>query len=295
MMELEQLRQFLKVIEHQNFTRAARAVGLSQPALSRSIARLEADLGQPVFERQGRQVTLTETGQLLRARAHQILALVDDTIAEISDDGESGRVRLAAIPTIAPFLLPELLRRMTRRHPKAQISVQEDTTDQLLKRLTQGEIDLALVALPIAARYVETVELFEEELLLVLPKDHPLSKKRKIVTADVETLPFVLLDEVHCLSGSIVSFCRQRSFQPIATERTSQLTTIMELVALGHGISMIPAMAKRLDTSDRRVYRSFEGSKPTRRIAVVWNPYRFESRLVRHIRSGIVDDTRQMH
>src|SRR5215471_17152727 len=105
-MELEQLRQFMKVAEFGNFTRAAEAVGLSQPALSRSIGRLEEELGQPVFERQTRQVTLTDAGKSLHARAQQIVSLAEDAKSEISDDGQTGRIRVGAIPTIAPFFLP---------------------------------------------------------------------------------------------------------------------------------------------------------------------------------------------
>jgi len=90
----------------------------------------------------------------------------------------------------------------------------------------------------------------------------------------------VLLDEAHCLSDNIVSFCRQRSFQPVVVERTSQLTMVQELVSLAHGISLIPAMARQCDQSQRRVYRSFTGRKPTRTVAVAWNPYRFQSRLL---------------
>ena len=108
-MELEQLRHFLKVAELGNFTRAAEAVGLSQSALSRSIARLEEELGQPIFERQTRKVALTDSGNLLLDRARQILSLVEDAKAEIYDDGQTGRIRVAAIPTIAPYFLPERL------------------------------------------------------------------------------------------------------------------------------------------------------------------------------------------
>ena len=100
----------------------------------------------------------------------------------------------------------------------------------------------------------------------------------------MEPFPFVLLDEAHCLSDNIVSLCRQRSFQPVDVERTSQLTMVQELVSLSHGVSMIPAMARRRDQSDRRVYRSLTHPKPMRTIAVVWNPYRFESRLLKAFR-----------
>ena len=130
--------------------------------------------------------------------------------------------------------------------------VYENTTDNLLKSCTQGEIDLAILVLPVPAKHLEVEELFEEELLLVLPPDHPLVEKEKIRLSDVEQYPFVLLDEAHCLSDNIVSFCHQRSFQPVAFERTSQLAMVQELVALSHGVSMIPAMARQLDQSDRR-------------------------------------------
>lgn len=280
-MELEQLRHFLKVAEFSNFTKAANAVGLSQPALSRSIARLEAELGQPVFERQTRHLALTEAGQLLLGRAQQILSLVDDTKVEIGDDGQTGRVRVAAIPTIAPFFLPELLKRFRAESPRASVIVQEDTTDNLLKKLSDGEVDVAIMARPLEASYLEIEDLFEEELLLVMAADHPLRHKKQIRITDIEALPFVLLGEAHCLTSNVLSFCRQKAFQPLAIERTSQLATVQELVSLDHGVSLIPAMARHLDTSKRRSYRSLSGTKPTRKIVIVSNPYRFQSRLLK--------------
>lgn len=286
-MELDQLRYFLRVAERGNFTRAAEDLIISQPALSRSIQRLEEELGQPVFERKTRSVTLTEAGVLMQSRAQQVLTILEDTKAEITDDGETGRVRVGAIPTIAPYFLPKILQRFSEEFPKATLTVQENTTDELLKSCTQGEIDLAILALPVPAKYLEIEELFEEELLLLLPPDHPLVKKEKIRLTDVEPYPFVLLHEAHCLSDNIVSFCRQRSMQPVAVERTSQLAMVQELVSLSHGVSMIPEMARALDQCDRRVYRSLSGRKPTRKIAVVWNPYRFQSRLLKAFRERL--------
>ena len=279
-MELDQLRYFLKVAQRGNFTRAAEELMISQPALSRSIQKLEEELGQPVFERKTRSVLLTDAGTLLQARSQQVLTILEDTKSEITDDGQCGRVRVGAIPTIAPYFLPEVLQRFSAKFPKANLIVQENTTDVLIKSCRQGEIDLAILVLPVPAKYLEVEELFEEELLLVLPPHHALVKKDKIRVADVEPFPFVLLDEAHCLSDNIVSFCRQRSFQPVVVERTSQLTMVQELVSLAHGISLIPAMARQCDQSQRRVYRSFTGRKPTRTVAVAWNPYRFQSRLL---------------
>lgn len=286
-MELDQLRYFLHVADRGNFTRAAEDLAISQPALSRSIQKLEEELGQPVLERKTRSVSLTDAGILLQARAQQVLALLDDTKAEIADDGRSGRVRIGAIPTIAPYLLPEVLRQFSQEHPHATVVVQESTTDALVERCLQGELDLAVLALPLPAKRLAVEELFDEELLLVLPPGHPLAGKDKIRLGDVEPYQFVLLDEAHCLSDNIATFCRQRSFQPVAVERTSQLAMVQELVSLAHGVSMIPAMARRLDQSDRRVYRSFAGRKPMRTVAVAWNPDRFQSRLLKAFRERL--------
>lgn len=210
-MELDQLRYFLQVARRGNFTRTAEDLIISQSALSRSVQKPEEELGQPVFERKTRSVSLTDTGTLLQARAQQVFAIQDDTKAEITDDGKSGRVRIGAIPTIAPYFLPEVLRRFSAAFPKATVVVQENTTEVLLRSCAQGEIDLAIIAIPVATKYLEVEVLFEEELFLVLPPDHPLADKSRIRLSDVKPYPFVLLDEAHCLSDNIVSFCRQRS------------------------------------------------------------------------------------
>jgi LysR family hydrogen peroxide-inducible transcriptional activator len=278
-MELDQLRYFLQIAERQSFSRAAEDLAISQPALSRSIQKLEEELGQPVFERKTRSVSLTDAGVLLQGRAQQVLSILENTKAEITDDGRSGRLRIGAIPTIAPYFLPDVLRTFSREFPGVTLIVQELTTAALIHSCTQGEIDLAILALPMPVKHLKVEALFDEELLLVLPPDHELVAKKSIQLNDVEPFPFVLLDEAHCLSDNIVSFCRQRSFQPVAVERTSQLAMVQELVSLSHGISMIPAMARHCDQTNRRIYRSFAGKKPTRTIAVAWNPYRFQSRL----------------
>lgn len=294
-MELFQLRYFLKAAEREGFTRAAVELGISQPALSRAIANLELELGQPVFERQGRRVALTDAGRLLQSRAQQVVSLLEDAKNEITDDGESGRLRIAAIPTIAPYFLPGVLREFSRQHPRATVLIQEDVTDNALRKCAQGEVDAVILALPVPARHLDVEELFEEELILVLPAAHALAKKRGLTMKDIEPFPFVLLDEAHCLTDSILSFCRQSSFHPVAVERTNQLTTVQELVALGHGISMIPAMARELDTSDRRIYRSLSDVRPTRKVALCFNPYRFQSKLLVRFRECVREYAAKLH
>lgn len=278
-MELDQLRHFLLVAEQANFTRAAELAFLSQSALSRSISRLEEELGRPLFERRTRNVTLTDAGQLLLPRARQILSLVEDAKDELIDDGTSGRLRVAAIPTIAPYFLPERLRDFQQHHPQARLLVKEETTERLLKKVVDGEVDVAIAALPIEQRYLKVETLFEEELLLVMAASHPLADKKSVRAEDIESLPFVLLGEAHCLTDNVLSFCRQKSFHPVSVERTSQLAMVQELVSLNHGISLVPTMAQRLDNSPNRLYRSLTGPKPSRKIVMVTNPYRYQSKL----------------
>lgn len=279
-MEIQQLRMFLKVAEQGSFTRAARECGVSQPAISQQIARLEARLGRPLFERQGRQVTLTEAGELLRGRAMRIITLTDDTARLLCDDGETGKVVVSAIPTITPYLMPALLESFHGRHPRAVVEVNEEVTEAILRRCGAGEIDVGVLAMPAARAYLKFEPLFEEELLLTTSTDHPLADCKRVELDDLREHPFVLLDEAHCLSDDIRSFCRRRLFQPVTTGRAAQLATVLELVARGFGISLIPAMAARPDPSGRLRYRSLDGERPTRAIAACWNPDRYESRLM---------------
>ena len=278
-MELFQLRYFLKVVELGNFTRAAEASSVSQPALSQAIQKLEDELGQPVFERLGRHVELTDAGQMLLPRATQAVQLVDEARASITDDGESGLIRVSAIPTIAPYLLPSVLGEFASQLPQVHFEVQEEVTDQVVKRLRHGETDAALLALPFDATHLEVMPLFEEELQLVLPAGHELADRKRITLQTLRDYPFILLDEAHCLADNVISFCHRKAFQPITTGRFTQLATVLELVALGQGVSLVPKMASDVDHDPRRVYRSLSGERPTRRIVLSWNPYRFQSRV----------------
>lgn len=290
-LNLHLLEQFITLARTKNFTRAADELHLSQPALSRAIQKLEDQLGQPLFERKPREIILTNLGELLLERAKEILKLMEDTFAELSEASRRGRIRLGAIPTIAPYFLPDLLGGFTEIQPDVSVMVQEDTTENLIKRCSHGELDLAIVALPIIAKQLEIEPLFDEELLLVLPSGHPLARVKAVKISALDEYPFVMLNEAHCLSENISSFCRRQSVQPVTVERTSQLVTVQELVALDHGVSIVPDMARRLDGSERRVYRSFSGEKPMRTVAMMWNPYRYQGKAVKalmeHVRHRI--------
>ncbi|MDF1858896.1 MAG: LysR family transcriptional regulator [Verrucomicrobiales bacterium] len=285
--EFHHLRAFLVVARLGNFTRAAGELGLSQSALSRTIQKLELQIGQPVFDRKPREVILTDVGKLLLERAKSILALVEDTFAEITESDTFGKIRIGAIPTIAPYFLPGILQSYAKKYANVTVSVQEDTSANLLRKCNHGDIDVAILALPFEVQYLKAEPLFEEELLLLLPKGHPLEKQKEIHIAEVKSTPMVMLGTGHCLSDQIRSFCSRQSLQPVSIERTSQIATIQELVSLNHGVSIVPKMASDLDTSKNRIYRSFSAPTPTRTIALVSNPYRYQSRWVKAFRKHV--------
>jgi LysR family hydrogen peroxide-inducible transcriptional activator len=282
-MDISQLRYFLKIAEHRSFTRAAEDCKVSQPALSQQISRLEEELGCPVFDRRGRSVELTEAGKRLRERAARIVALADDAAREVKDDGQTGHVTIAAIPTIAPYFLPGLLADFRGELPEARVEVYEEVTASLLRRCASGEVDVGVLAMPVSAQYLEIEPLFEEELLAVVPATHELARRETIALAELVAEPFLLLGEAHCLSGTIQAVCQQQAIQPIGSGRMSQLATIQQLVSLGQGVSLIPEMAARVDASPSRVYRRLEEPVPRRTIAACWNAYRYQTRLARNV------------
>ncbi len=278
-MEMHQLRYFAKVADLGNVTRAAEACHVSQPSLSQQIAKLERELGQPLFERLGRGVRLTEAGKMFKRYSDQILSLTEDARTRLADEPDSGRIILAAIPTIAPYFLPGLLTRFARECPKARVEIVEETTGNILRLLAEGDIDLAILALPIRAEHVQTKTLFTEELLAVLPSDHLLTRKPKLSLKDLVLEPFVVLNEAHCLTGTTMSFCARHAASPLVTARSHQLLTVLELVRLGQGVSLIPAMAVPKGRDEGREYRSLSGDKPSRTVALAWNRMRYQTQL----------------
>ena len=265
-MELDDLRGFLAIAHGGTLTRAARELGLTQSTLSRRIQRLEIALGQPLFERAGRAMVLTDVGQRFVDRAQSVVSVLDDVAEEFRDEPDVGVVRIGAIPTIAPYLLPRVLSRFSRMYPGAQVAVQERTTASLLEACREGAVDIAVLAEPIDATHLESVHLYDEELLLLLPAAHPWAERASVSARALEDEP-------------IGAFCRDRSIETVGVEQVHQLSMLQELVALGHGVSLVPAHAAACDHSKRRVYRSFKKPTPSRRVVVVRNPYRFQKQV----------------
>ncbi|MBI1899631.1 MAG: LysR family transcriptional regulator [Planctomycetia bacterium] len=282
-MELHQLRYFTAVADLGNFTKAAEKCFVAQPSLSQQIIKLEKELGQPLFERLGRKVLLTDAGRALYQQAVAILSSLEEARQRVTEaaDAQHGTVTVGAIPTVAPYVLPKLVRDFARAFPSASVIVHEDLTEHTIKGCLAGELDLGIVALPILDPLLSVEPLFEEELWLALPPKHALARKKRVTIDDLEGEPFILLSEAHCLGQQIVSFCTQQSCRPAVTCRSAQLLTVQELVAAGHGVSLIPDMACRHDRGAKRCYRSLSGRRPMRTLAMIWHKHRYQPPLVR--------------
>jgi LysR family hydrogen peroxide-inducible transcriptional activator len=279
-MEMHQLRYVVAVGRTRNFSRAAEQCHVSQPSLSQQIQKLEDELGERLFERTKRDARLTPHGEAFLPRALRILEEVDAAKREATDAREllRGMVTIGVLPTIAPYLLPYVLTKFAEKFPGVEVVVQEDTTAHLLKLVLGCEIDLAVASHPIQDPRLEVRELFTEELLLALPPRHPLTRKRTISVGDLDSEPFIVMKDGHCLGDQVLRFCDRRDLRPNISFRSAQLETVQSLVRAGLGLSLIPAMATKAARRGQPQYRSLSAPKPQRKIVAVWSNRRPPSR-----------------
>lgn len=268
---LKQFRYFEALAQHRHFGRAADASGISQPALSMQIKDMEDDLGVKLFERAARQVRLTRFGEDFAPRVRDILRSVDEAcdLARLAQNSLSGRLRIGVIPTIAPYLLPSFIGHLTRDHPTLDIHIRETLTPRLIEELAQGRIDAAIVALPVSEPSFEEVAIFDEDFVLVRPDvdaDRPVPDAQ-----DLAKMQLLLLEEGHCFRDQALAFCALRS--PLQREGLdgSSLSTLVQLVGAGLGVTLIPDMAVSVETRSANVsVARFSGVQPKRTIGMIW-------------------------
>ena len=268
---LRQLRYFEALAGHGHFGRAAAASAVSQPALSVQIKELEENLGAPLFERGARDVRLTGFGEEFAGRVRDILRAVDELgdLARASRDALAGRLRIGVIPTIAPYLLPGFIRRLTDLHPELDIHVRETLTPKLIEELKQGAIDTAIVALPVSEPSFTEVALFAEDFVFVRPPD---DEGRPVPDREaLKEMRLLLLEEGHCFRDQALSFCNVQSALPREMLDGSSLSTLVQMVAAGIGVTLIPEMALPVETRSAEVsVARFADPQPNRTIGMVW-------------------------
>ena len=284
-MEVSQLRYFLAVAESGSFSRAAEACQVAQPSLSQQIQKLERELRQPLFDRLPRGAALTEAGARFLPRARTIISGFDDARREIQDAGAenaepAGTLRIGAIPTIAPYLMPKTVQRFLKKHPQVDLHLDEDVTARLIEKLNSGQLDLVLAALPLEGEHIQAQALFKEELVLALPAKHVLARGKTVKWAALETAPFLKLHEMHCLSQQIEGICQRKGVETRVAFEGSQLGTVLRMVATGIGVSMVPRMAVSHEVPGV-VFRAMEGVPPTRTVGAAWHLLRYRSRALK--------------
>ena len=271
---LKQLKYLSAVAEFSHFGNAAKACHVSQSTLSAGILELEDTLGVSLVERNSRQVILSGLGQEIVARGRSVLTDIEDLVAvcEASSEPFTGKMRLGVIPTIAPFILPGLLKRMRRVHPEFQLYIREDLSGHLVDALHHGELDLLLLALPFPAENVETMHLFNDEFLFACPKGHALAAVKQLCIADLQQQDLLLLEDGHCLRDHALEACELKDSDINVPFQATSLNTIVQMVANGIGVTLLPQMAldaKILTGTDVCTLR-FQESDVCRDIGLMW-------------------------
>src|ERR1700726_763703 len=285
---LRQLRYFDALARQGHFGRAAETCAISQPALSMQIKEMEEALGGMLLERSARQVALTRFGEEIAERVRDILRSVDELgdFARASRDRLAGRLRIGMIPTIAPYLLPKVIENLARMHPEIDIHIRETLTPKLIQELAEGRLDTAIVALPVSESSLTEVALFSENFLLVRSrKDEgtPVPSSRALCE-----MRLLLLEEGHCFRDQALSFCKMQSSPPREMLDANSLSTLVQMVSAGIGVTLIPEMAVPVETRSASVsVARFRNPQPSRTIGMVWRKTNPLARQLLQISEGV--------
>jgi LysR family transcriptional regulator, hydrogen peroxide-inducible genes activator len=272
MLTLRQLGYLSALARHQHFVRAAEECGVSEPALSMQIHELERFLGVEMIERRPGATTFTELGAEIVRRAESILSATADLV-DLAHHGSRiliGQLHLGVIPTLAPYVLPNLLPELHQRHPDLCLELLESQTKVLLTELARGTLDVVLLALPIGKREFETVRLFEDRFLLAVPASDPWPERARVTVRDVDQRKLLLLDEGHCLRDQALVFCAEARNVRTGLGATS-LATIIQMVANAHGVTLLPEVSVSIEIRDERIkLLRFAEPEPSRTIGLAW-------------------------
>lgn len=270
-MNLRTLHYLVAIADTQHFGQAAERCHVSQPTLSMQVKKFEEQLNIMIFERNNKSVILTDIGHDIIAKARQVLTHMEDLrqIAHNAQDPYATTLKLGIIPTLAPYLLPKIMPHLNDAYPKLTLYLIEQQTAVLSQQLQTGEIDAALMALPIASDTLTHTPLLTENFFLAVHKDHALSGQASINTKDLTTEPILLLEEGHCLRDQALEVCQiNQTFQPHDFKATS-LETLRQMVASRVGVTLMPELACS-NTGDQLSYVPFEQPSPSRTIALFW-------------------------
>ncbi len=290
-MEMHQLRYFLAISEERNFTRAAAKSFVSQPSLSAQIIKLEEELGNRLFNRLGRRVELTTAGKQFEKRARSILLEADNAIREIRESTTDikGSLRVGVTPTVAPFLLPPVLRTCRERFPELQIRIDESLRRALQENLVSGNLDVVISSYSGGVSQVDAEPIIQERLNLVVPRGHVLANKEDISIGDFKDEPLIVLGESSALGEKVLDFFERNEFEPKTAAYCSQVSTAVALVHSGLGLAILPEMAREPISSYDVVFKSMKSLKMSRLLFALTHERRYLSSAAR----GFLDVVRE--
>ncbi len=273
-LKLKDLRYLVAVADSGHFGQAAAKCFVSQPTLSAQLRKLEDTLGVQLIERRPRRTSLTPAGQEIAQRARSMLADADSIVAlaQANRDPLAGPLRVALLPTIGPYLLPTVAARLRRTLPRLELMLYEYQTDPMLERVRNGDIDLGILALPVPAEGCCTRVLYEEPFVLAVPQAHPLAKRPQVRMEDLKSQSLLLLEDGHCLRDQALALCARSGVQEKQDFRATSIETLRQMVAVGAGVTLLPALAARGAYGGAKgvVMRPFVRPAPGRRIGAIW-------------------------
>jgi len=273
MITLRQLRYLEALAEHRHFGKAARACAVTQPALSMQIRDLEKFLGVELVERRPGEVALTDIGAEVVRRGGRMLAESRDLVDFARHHGRplTGRLRLGVIPTIAPYLLPRILPALQRRCPELRVELRESQTKVLLDELARGALDVVMLALPIAEAEFEAIRLFDDPFLLAVPADDPHPETVRVNVDDIDHERLILLEEGHCLRDQALAYCGNAAHAGAMGLGATSLATVMQMVANGYGVTLVPQVAVDVGVRDERIkLLRLAPPQPGRTVGLAW-------------------------
>lgn len=282
-MEIHQLIYFVAVAEIGSFSRAAERCNVAQPSLSQQIMKLEQEIGQPLFERLGRKVMMTDAGRMLLPRANTILSELQTIKLGLDQELAAGKGTLSVgfIPTVAPFVLPRVVHRFREAFPLAAFSVHEDLTENLTRDLVAGKLDVCIMSLPVHHKLINTQEILTEPLVVASSSKYDITSHESFHVKELHNFPFIALSEMHCLGEQILAFCYQQQLDLQIACHAAQLSTVQSCIALGLGVSLVPQALALSDTGSEIVYRPLSDAAPQRKIAAATHAGRVLSPLAR--------------
>lgn len=273
-MNLRDLRYFVALADTRHFGKAAERSFVSQPTLSAQIKKLETYLGVQLIERQPRNVALTETGTKILPLARRILQESDEivSLARNEHDPLSGKLKLALIPTIGPYLLPVVARKLRKQLPRLKLMLYEHQTQPLLEKLRAGDIDVGILALPVPLDGLEVRPLYDESFMLAVPNNSPLAKRSNVKVDDLEGETLLLLEDGHCLRDQALDVCSRIDVKESDDYRATSLETLRQMVAAGLGITLLPELATRgpFGSGQGLTVKTFARPIPSRSVGAVW-------------------------